>query len=71
MMTTIIPENMTTAEKLSAMEVLWNNLCEHSSLESPDWHKDVLDSRELQLKNNSQQPIEWEIAKQQLSNKTL
>ncbi|BAS68157.1 addiction module protein [Bathymodiolus septemdierum thioautotrophic gill symbiont] len=68
-MITISPENMTVAEKLSAMEVIWNDLCQHSSFESPDWHKTVLSLREQQRAEGSQPPMNWEKAKQQIRNK--
>lgn len=68
-MTTISPEDMTTAEKISAMEIIWNDLCQHSALESPDWHKPVLASREQQCIEGSQVPLGWEKAKQQIRNK--
>jgi len=68
-MITISPEKMTTAEKLSAMEVLWSDLCQHSSLESPDWHETVLISREQQRENGSQSPMDWATAKQSIRNK--
>ena len=68
-MITISPEKMTTAEKLSAMETLWNDLCQHSSLESPDWHESVLASREQQRIAGSQQAMDWEIAKEQIRQK--
>ncbi len=68
-MNTISPEKMTTAEKLSAMEALWSDLCQHSSLESPGWHEAVLTSREQQRKKGSQSPMDWEQAKQNIRNK--
>ncbi len=68
-MIALIPEKMTTAEKLSAMEALWANLCQHSTLESPDWHESVLVSREQQQIDGKQQPIDWETAKQQIRQK--
>jgi hypothetical protein len=68
-MITISPEDMTTAEKISVMEAIWNDLCQHSSLESPDWHESVLTSREQQRVENNQSPLDWEKAKQQIRNK--
>jgi hypothetical protein len=39
-------DNMTLAEKLKAMEVLWADISRRpADLPSPDWHKDVLDER--------------------------
>ncbi len=68
-MIAISPKDMTTAEKISVMEILWNDLCQHSSLESPDWHEAVLLSREQQREVGNQPPIDWEEAKQQIRNK--
>lgn len=62
-------EKMTTAEKLSAMETLWNDLCQHSSLASPDWHESILTSREQQRVAGNQQAIDWDIAKEQIRQK--
>ncbi len=60
------PEKMTTAEKLSAMEILWNDLCQHSTLESPEWHQAVLDLREQQRIAGDQPAMDWEAAKIQI-----
>jgi len=68
-MNTISPKEMTIAEKISAMEILWNDLCETNSAESPDWHKLVLRNRERERHSGVQEPIEWETAKRQLRNK--
>ena len=68
-MIAISPKDMTTAEKISVMETLWNDLCQHSSLESPDWHESVLRSREQQREAGNQPLIDWEEAKQQIRNK--
>jgi len=63
------PETMTIAEKLSAMELLWNDLCQHSKLESPDWHQTVLESREQQRQAGDQPAMDWEDAKNQIRQK--
>ena len=65
-MLTVSLKKMTTAEKLSVMETLWSDLCQHSALELPDWHKAVLTSREQQRKEGGQSPMDWETAKQQI-----
>jgi hypothetical protein len=40
-------EEMTTEEKLKAMEMLWDDLCRRSpDFSSPSWHEDVLKERE-------------------------
>jgi len=39
-------EKMSTAERLQAMEQLWDALCRESpEIPSPDWHGDVLSTR--------------------------
>ena len=63
------PETMTTAEKLAAMEMLWNDLCQHSELESPDWHQTVLELREQQGIAGEQPAMDWEEAKNQIRQK--
>ena len=68
-MIAISPEKMTTAEKLSTMEALWSDLCQHSSLAAPDWHEAVLISREQQRKTGNQSPMDWDAAKQKIRNK--
>jgi hypothetical protein len=41
---------MTVAEKLQAMEVLWDDLRRHAeTVPSPAWHHEVLADRERQL----------------------
>jgi hypothetical protein len=47
----VIPlDEMTTEDKLAAMEQLWEDLCRNpESVPSPAWHGDVLLEREKQL----------------------
>ncbi|BBB24494.1 conserved hypothetical protein [Isorropodon fossajaponicum endosymbiont JTNG4] len=68
-MITISPKDMTTAGKLSTMEILWNDLCQHGSFESSNWHEPVLNSPEQQYVGGTQLPMDWEKAKQQIRNK--
>ena len=68
-MITLSPEKMTMAEKLSAMETLWNDLCQHSLLDSPEWHESVLASREQQRIAGKQQVMDWDTAKEQIRQK--
>ncbi|PCI64264.1 MAG: hypothetical protein COB38_12825 [Gammaproteobacteria bacterium] len=68
-MNAISLKEMTTAEKISTMEVLWNDLCENNSIDSPVWHESVLANRERLRSSGVQEPIGWEAAKQQLRNK--
>ncbi|QKQ23801.1 hypothetical protein HUE58_01030 [Candidatus Ruthia endofausta] len=56
-------------EELSTMEMLWNDLCQHSSFELSNWHESVLNSCEQQYVGGSQLPMNWEKNKQQIRNK--
>ncbi len=47
-MITILPKDMTMVEKLSTMGMLWNDLCQHGSFESSNWHESVLNLCEEQ-----------------------
>jgi putative addiction module component (TIGR02574 family) len=43
-------KNMSTVERLQAMESLWDALChEEHKLQSPDWHCAVLEERRQQI----------------------
>ncbi len=57
---------MTTEEKLRTMELIWDDLCQSSDFSSPDWHKDVLDEREKQLKAGKEEILDWAESKQEL-----
>ena len=44
-------DEMTTEDKLAAMERLWEDLCRNpESVPSPAWHEDVLLAREKQIR---------------------
>ena len=60
-------DQMTTAEKLRAMEALWADLSRNETqFESPAWHEDVLKEREAKIKSGAETFIDWETAKKQL-----
>ena len=47
-------DQMTTEDKLAAMERLWEDLCRNpESIPSPAWHEDVLLAREKQIKEGN------------------
>lgn len=52
-MSTAEIENMSTSERLSAMEKLWDALC-HEGTEpaSPSWHQEVLDQRKERMNSS-------------------
>ena len=45
-MTTTEAKNMSTAERLRAMECLWDALCgDEDNVDSPEWHRPILEDR--------------------------
>ena len=63
-------KEMTLQEKLDAMESLWDDLVRTpEAIESPAWHKEVLDERFRKLKEGKTQFIDWETAKEALRKK--
>jgi hypothetical protein len=60
-------DQMTTAEKLRAMEALWADLSRHEEeIESPPWHEQILKQREDRVRSGQETFIDWETAKKQL-----
>lgn len=63
-------DRMTLAEKLRAMEALWDDLCRREeSVPVPQWHKDILDERERAIAEGKARFVDWETAKQRISQK--
>lgn len=64
-------DQMTTAEKLRALEQIWENLCRTpSEVPSPSWHSDVLQEREKRIQQGSSQFVDWSEAKQRIRDLT-
>ena len=60
---------LSPAERLSAMEMLWQSLSTDADLHQdivPEWHRQVLASRLHQLKAGLENPLPWEQAKERL-----
>jgi putative addiction module component len=63
-------KDMSLHEKLSAMEALWEDLARTpDSIESPAWHKDILDERHQRVVDGASRFIDWETAKADIRNK--
>ena len=63
-------KDMSLHEKLSAMESLWEDLAHTpDAVESPAWHKDILNERCERLADGTPQFIDWETAKADIRNK--
>lgn len=58
---------MSTADKLLAMEQLWDDLTRDTqSFASPQWHERVLAGREQAAKDGTAKFVDWSKAKQQI-----
>ncbi len=61
---------MTLQEKLAVMESLWEDLARSpEAIESPAWHKDILDERRQRLAEEKSRFIDWQTAKAEIRNK--
>lgn len=60
-MDTIEIKKMSVIERLQAMEALWDSLLdEESNIDSPEWHRDILEERKRKLKNGKAEFISLE-----------
>jgi Putative addiction module component len=63
-------KDMTLQEKLAAMELLWDDLARSpDSVESPAWHKDILDQRRERVAEGRADFVDWETAKKDIRSK--
>lgn len=57
-------KDMTLLEKLAVMESLWEDLSKTpDAIESPAWHKDVLEERRQHIAQGRSKFSDWETAK--------
>jgi hypothetical protein len=67
MSTTLRLDQMTTEEKLIAMEELWADLTRNQKeFKSPAWHERILKERDERVRAGVEQPIDWDEAKDEL-----
>ncbi len=60
-------EQVSWAEKLQAMEGLWESLSQDEDrLESPAWHADALEETRQNHAAGREQPVDWQAAKQEV-----
>lgn len=56
-------DNMTLADKLAAMELLWADISRRpTDLPSPGWHKEILDERRRHVAEGKLTIIDWDTA---------
>ena len=72
MLATLPLEKMSMAEKISTMEVLWDDICRDSdNYPSPEWHGEILKQREQMIKNGEASFEDWEKVKKELWNELI
>ncbi len=65
-------EDMTASQKVELMEALWKAMSQKpEEIESPDWHREVLEERERALANGEIELMDWEDAKADIRRKTI
>ncbi len=59
--------SMTVAEKIQLLEAIWDNLCRVSGdVQSPEWHRGVLEERTRRLQSGQASASPWSEAKARL-----
>ena len=67
MSSTLRLDQMTTEEKLIAMEELWADLTRNQrDFKSPAWHESILKERDQRVRNGLEEPANWDEAKDEL-----
>lgn len=70
MITTLPLREMSVQDKISVMESIWDDLCRNADdIVSPEWHKEVLDSRAKNLASGMDSFVDWEEAKREIRSK--
>ena len=60
-------KEMTTGEKLQAMELLWDDICRNvPDFSSPAWHGDILKERDTIVKEGGGKFLDWQQAKEDI-----
>ena len=68
----ILIDQMTTEEKIHTMETIWDDLCKKAeSIQSPIWHKKVLQEREDRINTGEEVFIDWDSAKKHIRDNVL
>ena len=64
-------KQMSLSEKLGLMEALWDDLSRaEKDMPPAEWHKDLLDERERQVKGGSAKFRSWAGAKKRIAKRT-
>lgn len=62
---------MSLPEKMALLETVWSEIAtDPGQVEVPQWHKDILDERDLALKEGRAVVLDWDEAKRQIEQAT-
>lgn len=62
---------MSFPEKVALLETVWSEIAaDPGQVEVPQWHKDILDERDLALNEGRATVLEWDEAKRQIEQAT-
>ena len=65
-------QKMSFPDKLELLEALWDDLSrDPAKLQSPEWHKEVLDERRRKVQSGEDTYSDWETAKQDIRRRIL
>ena len=68
---TLSLDTMTIADKLQAIEIIWDDLLRSAEqVPSPAWHGDVLRARELRVREGKSHYSDWDDAKRRIRERT-
>lgn len=63
-------KQMSLAEKLRIMELLWDDLCrQEKAPSSPDWHREILQTRAKRIEEGKSEFMDWNEAKNKIREK--
>ena len=64
---TLALDEMTMDEKLTAMELLWDDLARNpKGVESPDWHESIVSERRELAVGGKSKFVDWGVAKAEI-----
>lgn len=70
MANTLPLDKMSVAEKIQAMESLWDDLCRKAdAVASPAWHEDALKERDAREQRGEERFEDWDAAKRNIKKK--
>ncbi len=63
-------KQMSREEKLRVMEAIWEDLSsDEQSIQSPAWHKSLLEETEERVQSGNEKVFDWQEAKKELRNR--